>query len=82
MLNDIYNNLNHILNKDRVKYISNNPGQEAIHYAWDFMGYISYDPKSKLFSERVFRYGKKVGAYSNESIEELIKEVNSKYGNE
>ena len=61
-------------------YLKNNPNKYAGHPAWNFHGTIYF--KEGVWTEEVWRYGACVEILTSEDVEELIEEVNFKYGYE
>jgi hypothetical protein len=60
--------------------LQKHPGEHAQHAAWNFCGYVKWDPDWELFIEQVWVYGAHVDTFAAESLYELMKEINGEYG--
>ncbi len=75
----IYRNLDHTLDKTVLEQALNGKTIHQ-HSAWDFCGYIWFDSENNKWFEQVWRFGHPVGIFSNEKLDDVINEVNEKYG--
>jgi len=74
----IYSNSDHKLKKVVLDKIKCAPNVFAEHCAWDHWGEVWYE--DGMFHERVWTYGIIRKVFNNESVEELIEEVNQEFG--
>lgn len=56
------------------------PGERGTHPAWDHHGQVWWDPAECVFKEEVSRYQAVQAVISAGSLEELMSEVNDRFG--
>lgn len=80
-MDDAYSNFDHVYEygfKDTEKMIRENSDHYFSHSAWDFYGKIWFE--NGKFHEIVMRYHNVVDEIENEKLDDLIEEVNEKWG--
>lgn len=77
--NPVYSNFDHALD-DAMHEELLTGSKQGQHAAWDFCGWVRFDPLSKMWTEQVWVYGSLHSTRSNEDLSELIADVNSEYG--
>jgi hypothetical protein len=79
LADEIYSNFDHKFDRAIVDAVLARPGEVyATHPAWDHHGRVWFaDGK---WHEEVWVYGSPRSVETNESLEELIREVNDRYG--
>lgn len=55
-------------------------GMRGEHSAWNFHGVVWFDPDKGVFREEVKVYGAVRGTWSAPTLEELMHEVNDRFG--
>lgn len=76
---DIYSNFDHSYDHDE-EYVKSNSNECFGHYGWNFKGIVWYDEEYENFYEEVWCYHLHVETLEAESLEDLIIDVNDKYG--
>jgi len=60
--------------------LKEHPMEAAQHSAWNFCGYVWWDPDWELFIEEVWVYKAPQERFAAETLSDLQEEVNYKYG--
>jgi len=76
---EVYSNFDHSLNAEVVKELETGD-KFAQHSAWNFCGYVYKDQSG--WHEEVWRHGSTVETLSGDSVENVIQQANSEYGND
>jgi hypothetical protein len=76
----VYSNSDHELDNSVVELLKTDPELHAQHAAWDFCGYIWWDPEGERWIEEVWVYQVRQKSFSNVDIEDMIREVNDEFG--
>ncbi len=75
----VYSNLIHELELSEEEVRKS--GKFHQHAAWNYCGYVFYDPIINLFYEEIWVYNSMVGIKKNASLKTLIEETIEVYGN-
>ncbi len=76
----VYSNCDHELDKEIVKELKENPGEQEQHAAWDFCGYISWN--GKQWENEIWRHNYIIEVIKGDEIMNVINDANDKYGSE
>ncbi len=80
-LDEVYSNLDHDLDAKVAAELKARPGESyAQHSAYDFCGYVWFG--AGRFHEQVWVHRRMVDVLSAGDIEELVEDVNDRFGHE
>ena len=77
---DIYSNFDHEVDTQTQSMLEGDASRFAQHSATNFCGYVWHDESG--WYENVWRHNASVASYFNESLTDLIAEVNGEWGAE
>ncbi len=75
----VYSNLTQEIDTE-VEERARHKGTIVMHAAYDFCGYLQYDPVKCLWTETVWVHRKVVGVYQDACLSDLLRTVCSEYG--
>jgi hypothetical protein len=76
----IMSNFDRFIIPEGETILKDNPMVAGWHTAWNFCGYVWWDPDWELFIEEIWTYKVPRERFAEESLYELVKIVNDKYG--
>jgi hypothetical protein len=77
--NTIWSNFEGILDEEVVKLLEVGDCH-ALHAAWDYAGYVWFDPDSQTWYEEIWRYGDRLSTISGDSPTNVIAQAMAGYG--
>jgi len=75
----IYSNFDHCFSNDEG-YVKAHPDIYFQHSARDFCGYVWYDIETKKFYEEVWVYRSHIKTIKEETLKDLITNINNEFG--
>lgn len=76
----IYSNRDHQLREGVIE--AKHTGKRYHHAAWNFSGHLHFDIERQIWVEEVWRLQHRVETLENKNLQELISQVNNKYGHD
>lgn len=79
----LYSNFDHAKPEEGdIANLRDDPTLWGQHAAFDFCGWIRYEPGGNFWVEEVWRYGKQVAVYKDDDLGILINTVLDEFGRE
>lgn len=78
----VYSNLDHELDQLVVDQLRDNPSLWGQHAAFNYCGWIRYDPDSNSWVEEVVQHGTIAKTFHDDDVAELISAVTNEFGSE
>lgn len=75
----VYNNFDHVMDRDVVEQLKAGDCR-AQHAAWNFCAWVWFE--DGRYKSYVMRHHYHVGTYDNENIDDLVRHVNERFGDE
>lgn len=76
----VYSNCDHIFDREIKRLLTDNPGMVGSHTAYNFCAFIKFD--GERWHSEVMRYREVVGNLEGDTIEEVVREANERWGDD